>query len=277
LNDLDAGRLPAPHKLLDGPATINNSPFALRYGRSDSLTPAAGPNSYALILGDAGADRLNLTFNPSKPPMAVGGKGETGLKTPTDMYYFSLTRCAVSGTIDTGHGPEPVASGQGWFDHQWGTSWVADNDGWDWWGVQLDNGEDILFYRQRDLSTGRVFSPSATFMDVQGVQTATSNVIFTPDPTWVWRNPSDGTLFPLGWTISFPGKSLTLHIYAAVEHQAIPTLGPGGGIWEGSCRVAGTEKGSAVDGVAYMELVGYDSPGAKAWAEHLQRTGYGEK
>ena len=208
--------------------------------------------------------------------MAVGGTGETGLKSPTDMYYFSLTRCAVGGTIDTGAGPETITGGQGWFDHQWGNSWVASNNGWDWWGVQLDDGTDVLVFRQRDLKTGRVFFPLATFMDRNGQQSVTRNIVFRPDPQAFWKSPKSGVTYPLGWTVTFPEKGMELHITAKMQNQEIPILGPGGGIWEGACDV--TYQGGAFNsageflggslftgdpGIAYMELVGYNSPAVK--------------
>jgi predicted secreted hydrolase len=219
------------------------------------------------------------------------------------MYYFSLTRCAVSGTVDTGDGPEPVVNGEGWFDHQWGSSWVAQNDGWDWWGVQLSNGTDILFFRQRSLATGKTFFPLATFMDRSGHVSVTRNIEFEPDPKSVWKSPDTGVRYPLSWTVTFPDQHLRLRIAASVKAQEIPILGPGSAIWEGSCDVYGLQNtrwrdlsaedrsqmaamlskdpakrkalsGKAyqtnmlvtrgINGVSYMELVGYNSPAVKA-------------
>ena len=195
------------------------------------------------------------------------------------MYYFSLTRCAVAGTVDTGAGPEKITGGLGWFDHQWGNSWVASNNGWDWWGTQLDDGTDILFFRQRDLATGRVFFPLATFMDKDGHQSVTRNIVFTPDPKALWKSAKSGVTYPLGWDVTFPEKNLSLHITAKVQDQEMPILGPGAGIWEGVCQVDRLRASFNADGtqtmvqesrsvkynagVAYMELVGYSSPAVK--------------
>lgn len=281
--------LPPPHRLMSGVASVTNAPFRLDYGYGQNTLTSlnAGNTSFLLHLGGArrnpaGQDEIRLTLTAQKPAMAVGGKGETGLHTPTDMYYFSLTRCAVSGTIDTGAGPETITGGQGWFDHQWGNSWVASNNGWDWWGVQLDDGTDILFFRQRDLKTGRIFFPLATFMDKNGHQSVTKKIVFAPDPRALWKSPKSGVTYPLGWDVTFPEKNLTLHITAEVQDQEMPILGPGGDIWEGLCRVdafhfpkliAGDKKKGTTDflieipdkpvGVAYMELVGYGSVGVK--------------
>ena len=277
LASLRQGKLPSPHQELSGKAGVVSTPFRIAYGADDTLASDNAANTtFTLNLNAGGPDKIHLTLASRKPPMAVGGKGETGLSKPTDMYYYSLTRCAVAGTVDTGAGPERITHGQGWFDHQWGNSWVAQNDGWDWWGVQLDDGTDILFFRQRNLATGKIFFPLATFMDKQGHQTVTKNIIFTPDPASLWKSLKTGVTYPLGWTVTFPDKGLQLHVTAAVQSQEMPILGPGGGIWEGSCRVTGSQgpvlnPGEVSDGpvrlvrgVAYMELVGYNSPAVKA-------------
>ena len=144
---LNAGKLPPPHQKIAGEASVVNAPFHVAYGLDNTLTASNAANTaFDLKLDAGGSDKIHLTLASQKPPMAVGGKGETGLRRANDMYYFSLTRCTVAGTLDTGAGPEPITGGQGWFDHQWGNSWVASNNGWDWWGVQLDNGTDILFF-----------------------------------------------------------------------------------------------------------------------------------
>ena len=292
LTALNEGKLPAPHQKIAGTASVVNSPFHIAYGADNTLTATDAANtSFDLNLDAGGLDKIRLTLTSQKPPMAVGGKGETGLKRANDMYYFSLTRCAVGGTIDTGAGPEAITGGQGWFDHQWGNSWVAQNDGWDWWGVQLDDGTDILFFRQRDLKTGRIFFPLATFMDKNGRQSVTKKIVFTPYKEALWKSPKSGVTYPLGWTVYFPEQRLTLLLTAAVKNQEMPILGPGAGIWEGLCDVTAFRGQVAAQmakpsgratyyfipypnertrfpgpshGVAYMELVGYGSPAVKA-------------
>ena len=273
LADLNRGKLPPPHRKIAGKVSVVSSPFHLAYGLDNTLAATdSADTSFELNLNAGGPDKIHLTLTSQKPPMAVGGNGETGLKSPTDMYYFSLTRCAVGGTIDTGLGPEKITGGAGWFDHQWGNSWVASGDGWDWWGVQLDDGTDILFFRQRDLKTGRIFYPLATFMDKEGHQSVTTNIVFTPDPKALWKSPKSGVTYPLGWTVTFPDKNLSLHITAEVQNQEMPILGPGAGIWEGLCDVTGRSYDPRVlvyhryiqyHGVAYMELVGYGSAAGK--------------
>ena len=48
-----------------------------------------------------------------------------------------------------------MVTGESWMDHEFGTSQLADNEaGWDWLGIQLDNGVDIMFYRMRHRDGG---------------------------------------------------------------------------------------------------------------------------
>jgi len=270
---LNKGTLPAPHQQFAGQASVVNRPFRLAYGTDTLAADNARNTAFTLDLGANGRDKIHLTLHSQKPAMAVGGKGETGLKRANDMYYFSLTRCAVGGTIDTGQGAEAITGGDGWFDHQWGNSWVASNNGWDWWGVQLADGTDILFFRQRDLKTGKVFFPLATFMDKDGRQTVTRHITFTPDKASVWTSPRSGVSYPLAWTVAFPDHNLNLRITTTVKNQEMPILGPGSGIWEGACDVTAMPLRTPVPGVvsmpallgtAYMELVGYGSPAVRA-------------
>ncbi len=191
--------------------------------------------------------------------------------------------------------------GQGWIDHQWGSSWTTMKVGWDWWGIQLDDGRDILMFQQRDLATGKTFYPLATFMDNDGNLTVTRKIVFKPVRGSAWRGSTDGVRYPLAWDIRFPEQNLKLHIAADVKSQDIPILSPAGDIWEGSCSVTGSAirapKKPArvvvslsvegrrqsrryymrrlepphrpvamqrpVHGVAYMELVGYSSPAVR--------------
>jgi predicted secreted hydrolase len=258
LDSLLSGHVPKPHQEIDDPVRIHSSPFGLSYGADNSLMSDNDANTaFSLNLG-GGRDRVGLTFESHKPPMAVGGNGETGLVKPTDMYYYSLTRCGVAGKIDIGTGWDDVARGQGWIDHQWGSSWTTQSDGWDWWGVQLGNGTDILLFEQRDLATGKAFFPLATFMDRNGRISVTRDIAFRPAARPIWRSPRSGAVYPLQWRLSFPGKHLRLLITPDVAAQEMPILSPGGDIWEGSCRV--TAEPGNVHGVAYMELVGYGSP-----------------
>ena len=174
------------------------------------------------------------------------------------MKYVSLTRCTAEGTIADGKGNEHVVSGSGWFDHQWGDTWTGQTAGWDWWGIQLNDGRDVLLFRQRNLATGTPFFPLATIEGKDGKLKVTKNITFETDPASTWTSPSTGTPYPLKWTITLPDLDTTLSITPVAQDQEMPVLASGGAIWEGSVKVTATNaKGTAVSGIGYQELVGY--------------------
>jgi predicted secreted hydrolase len=196
--------------------------------------------------------------------MLVGGTGNTGIKQPSDMKYVSLTRCRVSGSITTPGQQAEGASGIGWFDHQWGNSWTAQKYGWDWWGIQLLDGTDVLVFQQRDLNTGKTFFPLATFEDEHGHVTVTKKIDFAPDMRALWRSRKTSIVYPLRWKLSFPELKETIWVAPDVHDQEIRVLYGGGSIWEGSCKAtAMVHGGKGIKGMAYMELVGYGAPKAR--------------
>jgi predicted secreted hydrolase len=250
---------PPPTRLISSPCKVSASPFDADYGPGNSVTAVRKElNTFKLNLsGGAGDPAVTLTFVGQKTPMLVNGDGNTGLRVRTDMKYVSLTRCKVSGTVETGNGRE-TATGEGWFDHQWGNSWTTQTAGWDWWGARLSNGTDILFFQQIDLKTGTPFFPCATFESADGSQVTTHNIVFDYDAASEWASPT-GSTYPLNWTVSFPDQHVSLVMTPDMLDQEMPIIAGEGAIWEGSCSVAATVDGAAVPGVAYQELVGYNS------------------
>jgi predicted secreted hydrolase len=262
---LSHAAFPPPTKTIPGDCRVSYAPFVAEYGSLSHLRAVPGtPNTYALRLNAGpGTAKMTLRFSGVRAPMLVNGDGNTGLQVHTDMKYISLTRCTVVGEVDTGSGPEPV-TGQGWFDHQWGSSWTGNSVGWDWWGTQLADGTDILFFQQLNLKTGVPFFPCATFEDASGRQETTHHIEFHADPNSIWTSPTTKIAYPLHWTITFPDQDVSLDVSSDVDDQEMPALVSGGAIWEGTCTVAATVAAKSVPGVAYMELVGYNSPAVRA-------------
>jgi predicted secreted hydrolase len=274
-----AGQLPPPSKVIPGICSVQSSPhFNASYGTIASLKAVTGkPNTYILTFNGEGfgSTGFTLRFIAEKQPMVVGGTGNTGVVHPDDMKYISLTRCAVSGEVAAQSGDvssEEQASGEGWFDHQWGSSWLPTAVGCDWFGIQLSDGRDILVFRQRTLTTGAIFGPLATIEDKNGKLTVTRNIVFTPDVSAIWNSAKTGVDYPLGWTIKLPDQHLELDVKAAIQDQELPALGnTRGAIWEGTVDVNAydfPQKSVGVTdqlivptrGTGYMELVGYGAP-----------------
>lgn len=258
---LQKNELPEPHRITAGETQIKPTGPRFSISMDDKKYLFAQQTDDARTWKAALTDpafSLNITLNQPKatrPPMLVGGEGKTGLGTPDDMFYVSLTRPAVAGTL-TVNGKTETVTGTGWIDRQWGRSWIVGNNGWDWFGVQLDNGEDLIVYRIKDNSTGRVLRAEATLLRPNGTQTVDKSVTFTPGGEWL--DPKSGIVFPQLFTVTMENIGYTLNFTPTFDEQAIPTLGIGTAFWEGVVDVTGTAKdGSAIAGRGYRELVGY--------------------
>ena len=77
------------------------------------------------------------------------------------MAYLTYPCCHLQGNYGG-----VAASGRGWFDHQWGElSWFVSGEdscgqrrllGWDWFGINLDNGMSVVIGVRRDMETRNI-------------------------------------------------------------------------------------------------------------------------
>jgi predicted secreted hydrolase len=133
---------------------------------------------------------------------------------------------------------------------------VVGDNGWDWFGLQLDDGSDLIVYRIKDNQTGRVLRAEATLLDAAGRQTVDRAPTFVG--SGAWTDPATKITYPQVFTITLPSTGHRLVVRPAFPAQTIPVLGIGDAIWEGVVEVEGTAAGGRrVTGRGYRELVGY--------------------
>jgi len=199
-----------------------------------------------------------LSQKPMIPPMLVGGDGKTGLDKPDDMFYLSLTNMAATGTLTVG-GKSEAVTGVGWLDRQWGTSWVVRNNGWDWFGVRLDDGSQLIVYRVTDNNTHKTLRAEATWLTNDGVLKLEKKPVINGRKPW--RDTKTGIVYPGVFDISLPTLGMSFTVTPAFPDQTIPVIGIGDAIWEGVVSLYGRRaNGEVLSGQGYMELVGYSAP-----------------
>lgn len=131
-------------------------------------------------------------------------------------------------------------TGQGWFDHQWGyTGDLLTKTGWNWFGLQLEDGRELLISELRSIKTGKTFSPMANLIEPDGKLKFTRNL--TLKPSNYWRSPLSNAVYPLEWMITIPEFRLKINVSAVFPEQEMPVIGPLNAIWEGACSVMGSE------------------------------------
>ncbi len=173
------------------------------------------------------------------------------------MAYASIPRMTLEGTV----AGSPVL-GEAWFDHQWGTyAWFAAEGrgrqvlGWDWFGINLDDGSDLLLLIHRDMQNQRILKQNAIYIPAEGPSRELSS--FRADSFYSWKSPVTLSEYPLGWQIELPEIDASLAITPLADDQELALFGVMRSTWEGACNVRGTKQGRKVSGRARLELHGY--------------------
>lgn len=249
------GQIPAPHSQIEK-ATIKEHPTRLIYGDHTLTFFGENENRFNVHLFTKNLG-IDLQFTPSKPLSIIGIDGK-----PDDLYYYSFTKNNVQGQIQTEKGIEKVR-GQGWFDHQWGNDYgLLKGNGWNWFGLQLNDGRELLLNEMISNKGQKKYSPMANLIERDGSIRFTRDVSF--QEIKYWESSITKAKYPIEWKIRIPDFSMALHVIAMFSDQEMPIIGPGSlqAIWEGACNVYGREtlsngKSKTLAGKGFMELVGY--------------------
>lgn len=256
LSDIAGRRFLAYQRLSRGALGLAGAQAAPFRVWVDDWSVASGGHGFPWHLrarrGHAGVD---LTLTPVQGVVLNGDRGlsRKGPQPGDASYYYSMPRLATTGTVEVG-GKVFRVSGQTWMDREWSTSALApDQVGWDWFGLRLSDGADLMFYRLRDRDGRTDPYSGGTYVTPGG------DVIHLPPdavetvPTDYWTAPS-GVRYPVGWRLTVPTLGLSLTVRAMLDAQLLPYAVP---YWEGAVSVAGNRSGRPVDGEGYLELTGY--------------------
>ena len=113
---------------------------------------------------------VELTLDPGKPAVVNGvdGISQKGARPGNASHYYSLTRMPTRGTLVV-DGERYEVTGESWMDHEFGTSFLeAEQQGWDWLSIQLDEGRELMLYQLRRSDGTRDPRSSGTLVDARG-------------------------------------------------------------------------------------------------------------
>lgn len=189
---------------------------------------------------------LDLNLSSLKPLVLHHENGFVEYSFGGYTYYYSRTRMNTMGTIVI-DGVSFSVNGTSWFDHQWGGLRQITEIGWDWFGIQLDDGSEIMLFTIH-LGDERLLI-GGTFIDSDGFYSEIMPDNFTINVLDIWVSPYTSKVYPSGWQIKV--NNLNFTVLPVVEDQELST-NFANVYWEGACVVSGD-----VSGRAYVELTGY--------------------
>lgn len=205
---------------------------------------------------DVGLD-LRLTHTAHAVFHGDEGYSRKGQEPSNASEYYSLPRLITSGTLALG-GQTYEVSGASWMDHEFGSSVLeADQVGWDWFGLQFEDGRELMLYQMRRRDGTRDPFSSGTLVSPDGHVVRLRRDDYTLEPRGTWRSPRTGATYPIRWHVIIPGQQIAFDVSAAMPDQEVHTpRSTGVTYWEGAVDVGGP--GSTVRGRGYMELTGYN-------------------
>jgi len=217
----------------------------------------AGDGNYQIDI-EAADFALALKLQPTQPILLQGEAGfsRKGPKPEQASYYYSKPQLRTSGTV-TRRGAAPQAvEGITWLDHEWSSQVLDPNAaGWDWTGINLDDGGALMAFQIRDRQGGKLWA-HATWRDASGKITHYSQdqVSFTPQMRW--RSPRTHAEYPVA-TLITTGTEQWLVSPLQQDQELDSRRSSGAVYWEGAVTV--TREGKPA-GRGYLELTGYVRP-----------------
>lgn len=195
-----------------------------------------------------------LDLQPSGPPL-LNGHGGFSAKAADPRhasYYYSRPQLAVSGSV-TLDGKQLPVRGQAWLDHEWSSELLPEGaKGWDWVGLNLDDGSALMAFRLRD-GQGRALWAAATWQPAGGGARVLrpADVAFTPGREW--RSPRTAITYPVEWRLRVGEREFGLR--PLLDDQELDSRRSTGSVyWEGAVRVV---EGGREVGRGYLEMTGY--------------------
>ena len=204
---------------------------------------------------------LQLQFNSTQPLILQGQQGlsRKGPDPEQASYYYSQPQLSVSGSITVG-GKRIVASagtGRAWMDHEWSETLMhPEVVGWDWIGMNLNDGGALTAFRLRRADGSAVWAGGSMRMAGQSARIFdATEVIFIPER--FWTSATSGVRYPVQWRVQTPVGAF--QVRALTDNQELDSTGSTGAIyWEGLCDLLSPADQSA--GRGYLELTGYGKP-----------------
>jgi predicted secreted hydrolase len=236
-------------------ASVDDTAVAIgdwRLARSE----IGGASRYATRASADGAGfAFDLALDATQPVLLQGDAGTSrkGPRREQFSRYYSEPQLAVRGNLSL-DGRAVAVAGSAWLDHEWSDAYLDPAAaGWDWIGMNLDDGGALMAFRIRRPDGSTVWSGGSHRPRGGAVRDfADGEVVFVAKRTWT--SAATGTRYPVEWQVATPAGTFTVR--ALQDDQELDSRASTGTIyWEGlSLLLDGA--GRRV-GRGYLEMTGY--------------------
>ena len=201
---------------------------------------------------------LEFEAQPTQPILLQGeaGYSRKGPLPSQASYYYSQPQLAVRAVL-TRDGKREQRSGVAWLDHEWSSTPLAeDAAGWDWIGMNLDDGSALTAFAIRSQQSSAPLHAYAS-LRVRGgaVQIfGASEVRFTTIAQWT--SPRTRATWPVAREVRMGNRVFATE--PLMEDQELDSRSSAGAVyWEGASRLS---EGGKQIGRGYLEMTGYVTP-----------------
>jgi predicted secreted hydrolase len=198
---------------------------------------------------------LRFTATLTQPLLlqGAGGVSQKGPNPAQASYYYSAPHLAIDAELQR-KGTTERLRGRAWLDHEWSSTLLDPGAaGWDWLGVNLDDGAALTAFqiRRRDGSTLYAYAA----LRAAGTPAAR---LFGPEqvsfePLQHWRSPRTQGNYPVAQRVRLGSR--VFETRPLMSDQELDSRATSGVVyWEGASELL--EHGRRV-GRGYLELTGY--------------------
>jgi predicted secreted hydrolase len=186
-----------------------------------------------------------------------GGVNAKGPLAGEASYYYSMIRMATGGRMTIG-GKSFDVGGLTWMDHEFSSNPLGpDQVGWDWMGLTLDDGREVMVYRLRNAAGASAFA-SATVVAADGGVTYIDGSKIHMTGSQPWHSATTGADYPQEWRVEIDGMK-AMEVRSVVADQELHTPhSTDVDYYEGASDVV-DESGKKI-GQGYLEMTGYSKP-----------------
>lgn len=194
---------------------------------------------------------LDLALSSVAPPVLQGDRGLSQKSTEPGnaSYYYSFPRLSTAGTVFV-DGRQHRVEGLSWGDREWSTSALGeDQTGWDWFALQFDSGESLMYYQLRRGALGPDPLSRGSWVDAHGtVRVVPAREVELRELAY-WQG-SDGRDYPVRWSLRWLAEGREWLVEAVLPEQfnALSVR-----YWEGAVDVRDVASGEPV-GQGYLEM-----------------------